>query len=180
MRQQGHRVGRQARRPARRRRGLRAWPPKACSPRTPDSTQGLRGAPHRPRDQPAVVQANRGWGSDITHSPLPTGQWGVGSGQWAYLGACQEVASQHVVGWHVLATRPAELLTSAWQRALLAQQPAAGLLVQSDRTGQYCGNAYRTLLHAHQARRSLSRRDECYAKAPAENRLQVLRAAGPA
>lgn len=47
------------------------------------------------------------------------------------------------MGWHVLATMPEELITSttAVQRALLAQQPAPGLLVHSDRGGQYGGNA---------------------------------------
>jgi len=47
------------------------------------------------------------------------------------------------------ATMPEELITTALQRALLAQQPALGLLVHSDRGGQYCGNAYRVLLHRY-------------------------------
>jgi putative transposase len=67
-----------------------------------------------------------------------------------------------------------ELITTALQRALLAQQPVAGLLVHSDRRGQYCRNAYRTLLHRHLALRSQSRRGECYDNAQAENRLKVL------
>jgi len=162
LRQQGHRVGRQALRTAMRRRGLRALQPKAYTPRTTDSTHGLRCAPNRLLDQPPVRQANRVWVSDITYLALA-------SGAWAYLCAFQDVASKYVVGWHVMATMPEELITTALQRALLAQQPEPGLLVHSDRGGQYCGNAYRALLHRHQALRSQSRRGECYDNAQAES-----------
>ena len=52
-------------------------------------------------------------------------------------------------------------------RAVLAQQPTLpgttpGLVMHSDRGGQYGGNAYRALLHRHEALRSHSRRGECY------------------
>ena len=179
LRQQGHRVGRQALRTAMRRRGLRALQPKSYTPRTTDSTHGLRCAPNRLLDQPKPTQANRVWVSDITYLPLA-------NGTWAYLCAFQDVASKHVVGLgasdealkHVMATMPEELITTALQRALLAQQPTPGLLVHSDRGGQYCGKAYRALLHCQQALRSQSRRGECYDNAQAENRLQVLGASG--
>jgi transposase InsO family protein len=93
----------------------------------------------------------------------------LASGDWAYLCAFQDVASKQVVGWHVMATMPEELITTALHRALLAQQPAAGLLVHSDRGGQYCSKAYRALLHHQLALRSQSRRGECYDNAQAES-----------
>jgi len=73
LHQQGHRVGRQALHTAMRRRGLRASQPKAYTPRTTDSTHGLRCAPNRLLDQPPVVQANRLWVSDIAYLPLASG-----------------------------------------------------------------------------------------------------------
>ena len=57
LRQKGHRVGRQRLRTAMRRRGLRALQPKAYTPRTTDSTHGLRCAPNRLLDQPKPTQA---------------------------------------------------------------------------------------------------------------------------
>jgi len=57
---------------------------------------------------------------------------------------------------------PEALVTSALQRALLAQRPAPGLIVHSDRGGQYVGNAYKALLHGANAQLSHSRRGECY------------------
>lgn len=94
--------------------------------------------------------------------------------------AFQDVASKQVVGWQVGATMPEELVTSALQRAFWSQPPTPGLLVHSDRGGQYCGNAYCKLLHDRQALRSQSRRGDCYDNAQAENRFKVLGACGPA
>ena len=160
LRENGHRVGRQRLRTAMRRRGLRALQPKASTPRTTDSTHGLRCAPNRLLNQPKPTRANQVWVSDITYLPLA-------NGNWAYLCAFQDAAIKHVVSWHVGATMPEELVTTALQRVFFAQSPTLGLVVHSDcgRTrqgGQYCCNAYRALLHGHGAVRSQSRRGECY------------------
>ena len=162
LRQDGHRVGRQRLRVAMRRQGLHALQPKAFTPRTTDSTHGLRCAPNRLLDQPKPTQANQVWVSDITYLPLA-------NGSWAYLCAFQDMVTKHVVGWYVGATMPEELVTTALQRAFFAKPPTPGLLVHSDRGGQYCGKAYRKLLHDHQALRSQSRRGDCYDNAQAES-----------
>jgi putative transposase len=140
LRQQGHRVGRQRLRVAMRREGLHALQTKAFTPRTTDSTHGLRCAPNRLLDQPKPTQANRVWVSDITYLPLANGDWVV-PGR-AYLCAFQDMGTKHVVGrtrygWHVGATMPEELVTTALQRAFFAQPPTPGLVVHSDRGGQY-------------------------------------------
>ena len=57
---------------------------------------------------------------------------------------------------------PEELVTTALQRGFFAPPPTPSLVVHPDRGGQYCGNAYRALLHRHGAVRSQSRRGECY------------------
>lgn len=162
LRQKGHHVGRQRLRAAMRRQGLHALQPKAYTPRTTDSTHGLRCAPNRLLNQPKPTHANRVWVSDITYLPLA-------NGEWAYLCAYQDMTSKQVVGWQVGATMPEELITTALQRAFWAQPPTPGLLVHSDRGGQYCGNAYRQLLHDHGAVRSQSRRGDCYDNAQAES-----------
>ena len=105
---------------------------------------------------------NRIWVSDITYLPLA-------NGDWAYLCAFQDVAGKQVVGWQAGATMPEELVTRALQRAFWAQPPTPDLLVHSDRGGQYCGNAYRKLLHDHGAVRSQSRRGDRYDNAQAES-----------
>jgi transposase InsO family protein len=162
LRRKGYLVGRQRLRAAMRRRGLHALQPKAYAPRTTDSTHGLRCAPNLLLDQPKPTQANQVWVSDITYLPLA-------NGEWAYLCAYQDMASKQVVGWQVGPSMPEELITNALQRAFWAQPPTPGLLVHSDRGGQYCGNAYRQLLHDHEAVRSQSRRGDCYDNAQAES-----------
>ena len=99
--------------------------PKAFTPRTTDSTHGLRCAPNRLLDQPKPTQANRVWVSDIT---LP-----LANGEWAYRCAFQDLVSKQVVGWQVGAIMPEELVTRALHRAFWSQPPTPGLLVHSDR-----------------------------------------------
>ena len=79
------------------------------------------------------------------------------------------MVSKQALGWQVGASMPEKLITSPLQRDFWAQPPIPGLLVHSDRGGQYCGNAYRELLHDHQAFRSQSRRGDCYDNAQAES-----------
>jgi putative transposase len=89
------------------------------------------------------------------------------------------MARKQVVGWQVGATMPEELVTNALQRAFWSQPAAPALLVHSDRGGQYCGNAYRQLLHDHGAIRSQSRRSDCYDNAQAESRGSGLKTEVP-
>lgn len=142
MQAQGYRVGR---------RGLRAVQPRAYTPRTTDSTHGLRCAPNRLLDQPAPTRSNQLWVSNVTYLPLA-------SGQGAHLCAFQDAYTRQVVGWRVLDAMPEELVTSALRQALLARQSDLGLLVHADRGGQCCGNACCALLHDHGCLRSPSRR----------------------
>jgi len=155
LRELGHRVGRQALRTALRRHARKALQPKAFTPRTTDSTHGKRCAPNLLLDQPRPTQANQVWVSDITYLPLA-------NGNWVYCCAFQDVCTKQVVGWQVRTDMPEALVISSLQRALLAQRPAPGLIVHSDRGGQYVGNAYKTLLRNAKAQLSHSRRGECY------------------
>ena len=107
-----------------------------------DSTHGRRCAPNLVLDQPAPTQANRVWVNDSTYLPLA-------SGAWAYLCAFQDVASKRVVGHQVLDNMSEALVLMALRRAPYAQTPACGLVVHSDRGGQYCARAYRALLHEY-------------------------------
>ena len=163
LRAQGHRVGRQALRTALRRHGLKALQPKSFTPRTTDSSHGHRCALNHLLHQSQPIQVNRVGVSDSTYLPLK-------SGAWAYLCAFQDACSKRVVGWHVMmATMPEELVSTTLRRALHAQALVPGLVVHSDRGGQYCATAYRTLLQQHSCVWSQSRRGECYDNAQAES-----------
>ncbi|GAB3244190.1 hypothetical protein GCM10027346_41660 [Hymenobacter seoulensis] len=147
---QVHRIGRHRIRHALRRRELVAVQPRAFVPRTTQSEHGPRVAANHVLDRPAPTAADQVWVGDITYLPLQ-------NGAWAYLAAFQDVYTKRVVGWQVLGSMPEELVVSNLRRALLSRQPAAGLLVHSDRGGQYCSNAYRRLLTERHLVRSMSR-----------------------
>lgn len=64
---------------------------------------------------------------------------------------------------------PEVLVTSTLQQALLTQRPAPGLIVHSDRGGQYCGKVYKTLLRNAKTQLSHSCHGEYYDNAQAES-----------
>jgi len=85
------------------------------------------------------------------------------------------VCPKQVVGWQVRADMPETLVTTALRRALLAQRPSAGLIIHSDRGGQYVGNAYQALLRDAKAHLSHSSRGECSDNTQAESRWSRLK-----
>ena len=63
----------------------------------------------------------------------------------------------------------AELVIGALRRAIGRGQPARGLIVHSDRGGQYVDTAFRQLLAAYGYQQSMSRAGETYDNAFAES-----------
>ena len=158
---QGYHVGRRRVRRILREQQLRAIQPKSFVPRTTDSGHGQRMSPNllvglevsRPRQ--ALV-------SDITYLPLHTGEW-------AYLATWLDLYSRKIVGWQVAATMSAELVIGALRQAMVREQLPRGLIVHSDRGGQYVDAQFRQLLHAFGYEQSMSRAAETYDNAFAES-----------
>ena len=104
------------------------------------------------------------WVSDSTYLPLA-------NGTWAHLCAFKDGCTKHVVDWQVWDGMLESLVTSALQRALVAQRPALqgtapGLIVHPDRGcsrqgGQYVGNVHKALPRGAKAQLSHSRRGKC-------------------
>jgi putative transposase len=112
------------------------------------------------------VAINRVWVSDITYVPTRAG--------WLYLAVVLDLASRRVVGWAMRETLEAELALSAARMAFAARQPADGLIHHSDRGVQYACGEYRTLVAAHGAVASMSRRGNCWDNAVAESFFATL------
>jgi transposase InsO family protein len=74
-----------------------------------------------------------------------------------------------IVGWQVDDNREDELIISALKKALNTRRPVAGLIVHSDRGGQYVSEEFRTLLNDHHLRQRMSRADDPYDNAFAES-----------
>lgn len=164
-----YRLGRQRLAGILRGHGLRAQQRRAFVPQTTDSTHGRRVAPNRLLGQRAPTAPDQVWVGDITYLPRQ-------GGGWFYLAVWLDRCTRRVVGWHVLATMPAELVSEALRRALVIRRPSAGLIVHSDQGSQYTADDVQRLLTRHGALASMSRKGNCYDNAHAESFWSRLKA----
>lgn len=103
---------------------------------------------------------NRAWAADITYIRTRSG--------WLYLAAVMDLFSRKIVGWAMAPSMPAELVCTALQMAISQRQPAAGLVVHSDRGSQYASDLHRALLARHDLHASMSRKGNCWDNAVME------------
>jgi putative transposase len=104
---------------------------------------------------------------DITY--LPTGEG------WLYLAVVLDLCSRAVVGWSMANHMRAELVTQALAMATYHRQPAAGLIMHTDRGSQYGADSYRQFLTQHGIQPSMSRKGNCWDNAPTESFFNSLK-----
>ena len=156
-------IGRHRVRRLMREQGLQAIQPRNFVPRTTDSRHGQQMSPNLlleraiNADRPRQVTV-----SDITYLPLQ-------DGKWAYLATWMDLFSRKIAGWQVASSMTAELVIEALKKAILRECLPAGLIVHSDRGGQYVDTEFRRPLQQHGFEQSMSRADETYDNAYAES-----------
>src|SRR5204862_5431456 len=133
---------------------LRAIQPKSFVPRTTNSRHGGRMSPNLLAET-AVAHPHQIYVSDITYLPLS-------GGGWAYLATWLDLYTRCIVGWAVADKMEAVLIIRALQGAIVRHQPPRGLLVHSDRGGQYVDKEFRELLTNYGFKQSMSRAGETY------------------
>jgi transposase InsO family protein len=148
--------------------GLIAIQPRCFVPRTTDSRHGKRVSPNLLLDRLLPTEPNRIWVGDITYIALV-------NGRWAYLATWMDLFSRVMVGWQLDHTMEEALIIHALSKALEWREPAAGLIIHSDRGGQYVGNQFRKLLDKHGCLQSMSRADDAYDNAFAESFFSRLK-----
>lgn len=169
LKEQGFIIGRYQMRALMKRSGLKAIQPKSFVPRTTDSRHGKGYWPNLLLDQTLPIAPNLVWVSDITYLPLV-------NGEWAYLAIWMDLFSRKIVGWHVGQTMEDELVIIPLRRALQMRQPLAGLIIHSDRGGQYVSTELKELINLWHIRPSMSRADDPYDNAFAESLWSRLKA----
>jgi transposase InsO family protein len=156
-------IGRHRVRRLMRERGLRAIQPRRFVPRTTDSRHGQRMSPNLLVEREIIVDRPRQvMVGDITYLPLQ-------NGQWAYLATWMDLFSRKILGWQTASSMTAELVIEALKKAILRERLPAGLIVHSDRGGQYVDAELRKLLKQHGFEQSMTRADETYDNAYAES-----------
>ena len=168
LRAEGHAVGRYALRSWLHRHGLRALSTRPQRPRTTVADPAAVVAENRLLGQPAPTAPDRVWVGDITYLPLL-------GGRWCYLATWRDTCSRRVVGWHLAAQMPTELVLTALEQALTLRQPAPGLIVHADRGSQYTSLACRARIEQAGALPSFSRPGNPYDNAQAEAGWSTLK-----
>lgn len=166
LRQQGERVSAERVRRSLKRQGLRPVYRRAYVVTT-DSGHRLPVAPNLLNRRFDGWQPNRAWVADITY--VPTGQG------WLYLAAVMDLASRRIVGWSMSENIDAKLVCAALRSAYWQRNPAAGLLVHTDRGSQYAGHEYRQLAAHCRITMSMSRRANCWDNAVMESFFKTLK-----
>jgi transposase InsO family protein len=166
----GARVGRYKCRRIMQRRGLKAIQPRSFVPRTTQSRHPYAISPNLLVDREPAKRPAEVWVGDITYIPLA-------EGRWAYLAVWMDRYSRKIVGWQLEAHMREELVIGALNKALSQSSlTPEGLIVHSDRGGQYAGREFRKLLGKRKILQSMSRADDPYDNAFAESYFSRLKA----
>lgn len=156
-------IGRHRVRRLMREQDLHAIQPRRFVPRTTNSNHGQRMSPNLLLERAIKVDGPRqALVGDITYLPLQTVDW-------AYLATWMDLFSRKIVGWHLADSMTAELVIEALKKAVLRERLPTGMIVHSDRGGQYVDTEFRGLLNQHGFEQSMSRADETYDNAHAES-----------
>ena len=131
------------------------------------SGQAQTVAPNQLNREFAVKVPDTVYVRDITY--LPTGEG------WLYLAVVLDLCSRAVVGWSMASHMRAELVNQALAMAICQRQPAAGLMMHTDRGRQYGAESYRQLLTQHGMQPSMSRKGNCWDNAVAESFFHTLK-----
>lgn len=135
------------------------------APKTSGQAQTV--APNQLNREFTVQAPDKVYVGDITY--LPTGEG------WLYLAVVLDLCSRAVVGWAMANHMRAELVTQALSMAIGQRQPAAGLIMHTDRGSQYGAESYRQLLTQHGMQPSMSRKGNCWDNAVAESFFHTLK-----
>jgi transposase InsO family protein len=170
LREQGLKAGAYKVRRILREQGLKAIQPRSFVPRTTDSRHPYPISPNllREPDYRGAGRINQVWAGDITFIPLQD--------RWAYLAVWMDLCSRKIVGWALAEHMREELVTTALKRALASRHISQGLIIHSDRGGQYAGNKFRELLAENEIRQSMSGKDNPYDNAFMESYFSRFKA----
>lgn len=94
---------------------------------------------------------------------------------WLYVAAIKDLFAGEIVGRSCGRRLTTELVVRALEQAAAARRPVKGLIHHSERGSQYCRHEYQALLRRRGMRCSMSRKGNCYDKAPVESFFGTLK-----
>ena len=148
--------------------GLKAIQPKSFVPKTTDSNHNLGYAPNLLLGWGEPTAINQIWVGDISYIPLKTRNF-------IFLSMLIDLYSRRIVGWTLSESMKEELVNATLRNAICNRQPLPGLILHSDRGGQYAGKEYRSILRRARMKQSMSRADNCYDNAFMESCFSTIK-----
>jgi putative transposase len=150
-------------------KGLKAIQPKSFVPRTTDSKHPYPISPNLLKDKSPPSGTDQVWVGDITYIPLK-------AGGWCYLAVWMDLFSRRVTGWQLQGHLKEALIMEAFHKSWGSRKAGKGLIVHSDRGGQYAGNIFRRLLDRYKVIQSMSDADNPYDNAFMESYFSRFKA----
>ena len=135
--------------------GLKAIQPRSFVPKTTDSRHAYKISPNLLLERAMPQKPNEVWVGDITYIPLA-------GGKWAYLAVWMDLFSRRIIGWHLDDHMQEALIKAAFKKALSGRKIEPGVIIHSDRGGQYAGNVFRKMTGDNKMLQSMSRADNPY------------------
>lgn len=135
--------------------GLKAIQPRSFVPKTTNSRHTYQISPNLLLDRPKPGKPNEIWVGDITFIPLS-------SGNWCYLSVFMDLFSRRIVGWQLDDNMKETLVTATLNKAIGSRKIDKGLIIHSDRGGQYGGKMFRAIIEKRKMLQSMSRADNPY------------------
>ena len=134
---------------------------------TTDSAHALPVAPNLLAQDFHVGHPDEVWTADITYVATREG--------WLYVVAIKDLFAGEIVGRSFGRRMTTDLVMRAFEQAVSARHPEAGLIHHSDRGSQYCSHEFQALLASSKLRCSMSRKGNCYDNAPVESFFGTLK-----
>lgn len=170
LRNQGHVVSRRRVASSLRRQHLVARPKRRFITTT-DGTHGRPSPPNLVGRNFATEAPNKVWVADTTYLPTRNG--------FVFLVVVLDLFARRVVGWSVADRLDSHLAARALRRAMQARRPKPGLVVHTDRGGEFLSAAWQAVLRSHGAKASASATGCCFDNAVAESFFSTLEFEGP-
>jgi len=129
--------------------------------------QGATYAPDLLEREFTAERPHQVWTSDITYIWTTEG--------WLYLAVILDLFSRAIVGWSTSERIDAQLVCTAFHRALWQYRPQSSVIVHSDRGSQYTSKMFRALLAEQQIPFIQSNGSSCYDNAVTESFFHTLK-----
>lgn len=135
--------------------GLKAIQPRSFVPKTTNSRHTYQISPNLLLDSNKPQKPNEVWVGDITFIPLS-------GGNWCFLSVFMDLFSRRIVGWQLDDNMKESLITATLNKAIRTRKISEGLVIHSDRGGQYGGRVFRSIIEKKKMLQSMSRADNPY------------------